>query len=542
MARQMRLTMQHLVSNGYFPIELIPAFNTNELGNNINSIIPSLSGMNITINGEKILSSKGCIHTIPRILHQRRHLTIPNPFHQIKVFEGIVNNWQDIKTKINASKYSLTKPVVQKNLLRAINRAHNFNEIPAILPLLSSSFRYVLRTDISRYYATIYTHSIPWACHGKVFAKNKANRGNLHYGNLLDSTIRNTQDQQTIGIPIGPDSSLVVSELIGSAMDKEIYNETNAKGFRYVDDLYFFFNSMAEAEEALTKIQKVAKNYELELNPEKTEIYPLPRTLEQHWTSEIRNYQFHDSIRRQKTDLITFFSKAFEYCKRYPNEYVLKYSLIRLKNVFIEKDNWQLYQSLILNSMIAEPSVLPTATEIFLAYEKMGYNLNFKEIENTINNLIGYHAKLGQGYEVSWSLWMAKTLNLKVSRSSAKEISQMDDCISALTALDMRSSGLIPHGLNTTNWSSFLTHENLYQDKWLLAYEAVKKGWLTVRNSYIPSDPFFSILSAKNIEFYNPNLQLAPSKPNKITTVKNVGNVQLPNGYTFTGDGGGGGY
>ncbi|WP_025844711.1 RNA-directed DNA polymerase [Paenibacillus ehimensis] len=537
MARQMKLALPHLVSYGFFPSELIPAFSTTELGNIINNIMPSLSGMNIIINGEKILSSKGCVHSIPRILHHRRLLTIPNPFHQVKVFEGIVTHWQLIKNQINTSKYSLTKPLIGKGLPRAINRSHNFNEIPAIFPLFSSNSRYVLRTDISRYYATIYTHSIPWACHGKAFAKNKANRGNNHFGNLLDTTIRNTQDQQTIGIPIGPDSSLIVSELIGSAMDKEIYDVIQAKGFRYIDDMYFFFNSIAEAEEALIKIQKIAKNFELEINPEKTEIYPLPIALEHNWASEIRNFQFSGSVKRQKTDLVTFFSKAFEYCKIFPNDYVLKYSLSRLKYERIHQDNWQLYQSLILNSMIAEPSVLPTATEIFKMYEQLGYNLNYKEIYNTCNNLLGHHAKLGHGYEVSWSLWLAKTLKLKVSRASAKEISLMDDCISILTALDLRNLGLMPNGLSTTKWTAYLTHENLFQDKWLFAYEAVKQGWLTPRTSYLSSDPFFSILNAKNVHFYDPNIIVSPSVP-KINAPKRSNNKES-SGIIYSGGGSG---
>ncbi|TKJ07541.1 RNA-directed DNA polymerase, partial [Bacillus cereus] len=208
MTRQMRLTLQNFVEKGYFPPELIPPFTTKELSQHVNSIYPSLAGMNITINGDKISSSKLAIHTIPKVLHQRRTLGIPNPFHQIKLMQTIVDNWQDIKSITSKSKYSLTKPQVKKDLPRAINREHIFSEISSKLPILSAGYRYVLRTDISRFFPTIYTHSIPWACHGKTFAKK--NRKNNHFGNALDTNIRNTQDQQTFGIPIGPDSSYII--------------------------------------------------------------------------------------------------------------------------------------------------------------------------------------------------------------------------------------------------------------------------------------------------------------------------------------------
>ncbi|MDD9265045.1 RNA-directed DNA polymerase [Bacillus toyonensis] len=531
MTRQMRLTLQNFVEKGYFPPELIPPFTTKELSQHVNSIYPSLAGMNITINGEKISSSKHAIHTIPKVLHQRRTLGIPNPFHQIKLMQTIVDNWQDIKSITSKSKYSLTKPQVKKDLPRAINREHIFSEISSKLPILSAGYRYVLRTDISRFFPTIYTHSIPWACHGKTFAKK--NRKNTHFGNALDTNIRNTQDQQTFGIPIGPDSSYIISEIIGSVMDVEIYKELSTEGIRYTDDFYFFFNSLSEAEEGLTKLQKILKKFELEINPDKTEIYQLPQALEYNWTSEIRNYEFHNKIRRQKTDLVTFFSKAFNFSKKYPNEYVLKYALARIRNELIHKENWEFYESLILNSMIAEPSVLPIALEIFLAYQKLGYNLNSKKMGKTVNNLISYHSKLGHGYEVSWSLWLAKALNIKINRTAAKELSTIDDSIAALTALDLRDAGLISAGLNVNEWNNYLTHENLYQEHWLFAYEAIKKGWLTTRTNYITSDPFFSILWTKNIEFYDKSQITTPANPS-------INNTSIQKKVSFVGGGGGG--
>lgn len=535
MARQARLTLSKLVSNGFFPAELIPTFNTKDLGSIVNDIMPSLIGMNININGERVYGSKGCVHTIPRILHHRRTLTIPNPFHQIKVFNSIYDNWSEIRKTINSSRYSLTKPIVKKDSLRAIERKYSFNDIPYLLPTISSNSRYVLKTDISRYYPTIYTHSIPWACHGKSFAKQKSNRGNEHYGNLLDLTVRNTQDQQTIGIPIGPDSSLVISELIGAAMDKQIYSETKAQGIRYLDDMYFFFNSISDAEEALIKIQSIAKIYELEINPEKTQIYSLPITLETDWTSEIRNYRFRNSVKGQRTDLVTFFSKAYEYSKKYPNDYILKYSLSRMRYIIVHKENWQLYQSLILNAMIAEPSVLPTATEILLNYENLDYELNYKQLEQTINNIISYHSKLGHGYEISWSLWLAKNLRLKVNRTSARQLSQMDDCISMLTALDLRDKGLIPSGLSTTNWNKYLKQESLYEEHWLFAYEAVKKGWMAPRNNYLLSDPFFAILNNKNVNFYKDDLYHHSTQPSNTQNEASLENVTFSGSNNETG-------
>lgn len=44
---------------------------------------------------------------------------------------------------------------------------------------------------------------------------------------------------------------------------------------------------------------------------------------------------------------------------------------------------------------------------------------------------------------------------------------------------------------------------------WLLAYEGVKKGWLTPpETNLLDNNLFFKILKDKNIEFYDPTKQL----------------------------------
>lgn len=49
--------------------------------------------------------------------------------------------------------------------------------------------------------------------------------------------------------------------------------------------------------------------------------------------------------------------------------------------------------------------------------------------------------------------------------------------------------------------------EELYGEYWILAYEALKRGWLPSKNSddYIKQDEFFKILDDKNIYFFNTN-------------------------------------
>ena len=47
--------------------------------------------------------------------------------------------------------------------------------------------------------------------------------------------------------------------------------------------------------------------------------------------------------------------------------------------------------------------------------------------------------------------------------------------------------------------------EHLYSENWLLAYEALVKGWLPSvdGSSYVSADPFFNTLAENGVEFYD---------------------------------------
>jgi len=63
---------------------------------------------------------------------------------------------------------------------------------------------------------------------------------------------------------LGPDSSLLIAEIICVAMDKKLLNEISAKKvFRYIDNYYLFFDSYLSAEKALAVLHKITADFEL---------------------------------------------------------------------------------------------------------------------------------------------------------------------------------------------------------------------------------------------------------------------------------------
>lgn len=489
------VTTQEFIEKGYLPNKIIPPFTTKTLADNLQSILNKLQNFSQ-------ITSRCSTYSIPKEKNSRRLFGIPNPLHQIKLCKVLSENWDELKKFISSSTISLSTP--KEGTERALSPCKKFSEISYERAMNSTDSRYLLQTDISRYYSTIYTHSIPWALHGKEMAK--ANRGPDYIGNLIDTCVRNTMDGQTLGVPVGPDSSFIIAEIIGTAMDKEIHDKLGeVKGFRYIDDYYLYFSNLSEAETALYKLHSIMKKYELELNSNKTNIAQLPEPLEKTWVPELRLYSFHNNILKQKNDIISYFSKTFEFSKLYPNDSVLKYSLSRIKKMKVEENNWPLYESFILKLTIANPDVLPITCEILSTYKEYGYSLDLQKIKNTITQIITYGSKLHHSYEVSWALWLSKILKLKIDDKAAREISLLDNSLVALIALDLYHSKLIPKGLKLTLWKSFMTEKELYDEHWLIAYEASIKEWLPSKNGddFVKNDPFFSTLKDCNVEFYD---------------------------------------
>jgi hypothetical protein len=355
-------------------------------------------------------------------------------------------------------------------------------KIPDLLSMRSrirSTSRYILKTDISKFYPSIYTHSIPWAIHGKVFAK--ANRGNQHLGNLLDTWIRQGQDGQTIGIPIGPDTSLVIAETILCALDEDITNRMQfINGLRYVDDFEFGVKSYSEAEAILALLQELLKDYQLELNFAKTAIIDLPIPLESNWVPILRNFDFDSptNYKRQKAALVDYFDKVYEFSRRWPNDSVLKYAIERLKDVGIKSENTAVVQDFFLQCIMVDTSTFRSAVRGLILHNNKGLKLDLNLLSDVFNHQIRKQCPAGRGSEAAWAIWALIYWNISIDSESATALSKMNDPFVALLALDARQRGLMPNNLNTSLWESYMNTSDLYGKHWLLSYEANVKGWL----------------------------------------------------------------
>lgn len=162
-----------ILARGYFPKELPPPFNT-KLFATFAEAAPPVFYLDTTKNGIKgNLVSRPAVHNLARTGTLRRKLTIPNPVNQYQVARAVAEGWGDLKAACIVSPISLTTPRYLKHGFRAISPRNPFDAIPAARARSRTASRYLLATDLSQFYPSVYTHSIPWALHTKAVAKAK---------------------------------------------------------------------------------------------------------------------------------------------------------------------------------------------------------------------------------------------------------------------------------------------------------------------------------------------------------------------------------
>ena len=137
---------------------------------------------------------------------------------------------------------------------------------------MSLDYEYLTNIDISNCYGSIYTHSIPWAIHGKDKAKKNRKGDNL-IGNVIDKHLKELSYGQTNGIPQGSVLMDFIAEMVLGYIDCELTKKIKIKNYdiiRYRDDYRIFTHNLSDGEQIVKLISEVLIDFGMSLNPNKT--------------------------------------------------------------------------------------------------------------------------------------------------------------------------------------------------------------------------------------------------------------------------------
>lgn len=498
--------LRRLVERGYFPIELPPTFVTAEYAKHAWRFASTWDPTKI-----RRYWTAPEHFSIPRYGQMRRKLSIVNPVNQLHVAHLVSSNWKAIRHRLRRSKTTEFSPKIVAGDGRAVTGVDFDGVSRRRAEILSKYGRYV-KTDIARFYPSVYTHSIPWAVLGKAQSKATMRTPSFtsSFANHLDKAISAGQAGQTIGIPIGPDTSRIVSELIATELERLVIRaipDFEERSVRYVDDMLIGILGNESPEAVLSKLSAALYEYELELNGEKTEIHGIGSPHNPEWIHFVRSFQVSPLPRRQREDIDAFFEHAIHLADQNPRDNALLFSAKRAATFSVRAENkihlirWLLYLA------ARSSSCLSFVVEFLASEHRRGASLPTSEVEGFVKKWIPISAESAHTAEVAWLLFAAIELKIRLEASLFTRVVGLPSSVCAILTFDLIQRGLVSGKVDTSGWLSAATDTGLKSDMWLAAYEVTKKGWWgkRVSPSFIKKADFFSDIWNADVNFYDPS-------------------------------------
>lgn len=490
-----RVRLTRLLDRGFYPLELPPCFKTRNFANVRTSLTPSnnYAGSTTFFDGA---TYRGHLRTFGVI----------NPLNYILLSRFIAQNWSDIVEVFRLSQSSGARPkfpslgadgrAIETATLASKRRSQRH---------LASAYPVILSLDINRYYGSIYTHSIPWAALGKEEAKRRFRARTLsgHWSDRLDQLVRNCNQQQTVGIPIGPDTSRIVSEIILSRIDYELSQNgsgiRNSQIYHNIDDYQFGCNGAADADDSQSRFVRTISRYELRLNDFKTSV-------DQGVSFSPSNFQrYFDTLSSQSRSNFVehFFEILYAQVQLHPNSNVIGYALKRFARRLAGSTERDLLREYLQRLIFAVPHqarwILPLLVGI---YRIVGVNT---EIRRLIGWGIETCARRNDVGSLLWYLYAAIFLRVRVAATHVGHCLATSNELVDLVLYHGRAEGLFSIDLNELRQR--YRSSAFDSSAWLTLYEVERRGWDTSASfakigTADDISGLYQHLRTQNVEFY----------------------------------------
>lgn len=499
------LFAKRMIEDGYFPSNLPPVFRVSNLSAATRELLSS--GIYTT---EK--ATECAKYNATKNRGQRRIFSVPNPTLIVDLASFFIKYKQEINEHLKGTSDSNSFPKFTATGPRpiAITPIAEFHRLSRKVLSLS---RYVIRTDISKFYHSIYTHSIPWALHGKQNAKSdRKPDSSTTFGNRLDWLLRQSQDGQTIGIPVGPDFSRIISEIIGTSIDQKFRSicTPDTPMLRYVDDIYIGCDNLDEANHHLSSIRNAIRSLELDINDSKTEILSSNNNLEPFWpvliSRELEIYHSSDRNNgRRKFEFVQFLDEIVRISNSIQNESPIKYFIKLVDKLRIWDKYWDVIEPFLISVAVNFPQCWEYVARV-VAMRNRITRVDIKNWRSTAHITVKNFGKSGYDSEITWAVWLLKELDEGIERDTLEVI--LDNCgpIPILIALDVNINHRSGHKIKKEKLIDRFGRHPMLGANWLLAYECDRQFGFSIKTKNIYGNQLFRKCYDNDVSFYDSKL------------------------------------
>jgi len=311
----------------------------------------------------------------PKSFLTYRVFGIQYPYHYHDIVYWLINDWENIIDHMFLKDnliytYSMPIPVNANNKgelspLRSGRLIYEWIEM-AERDLVAEAHRFkvLIRTDITNFYNSVYTHSIAWALHGRKIAF--ADKEFKLIGNKIDKLVQYANDGRTNGIPVGSAVSDLIAEILLAKIDQNVSLRLKKKkitflGTRFKDDYRILANSEEDTKKILSVLSEELHKFNLLISENKTKILCLPEGLFRHHNREYFPYSLRKKNRISFKSFEFTLLKVLDIHKEYPGTSIIEKFLSEL---FDKNYSLKLYFS--NNLKVRKKEILKTFSLLFL--------------------------------------------------------------------------------------------------------------------------------------------------------------------------------
>jgi hypothetical protein len=367
-----------------------------------------------------------------REINVPRQLGIPNPMAYQRLCKCLSEYWYKICEHFEKYTSYQTHKISRIHVRKLANKLAlfemNYNKwsidgTPE--PDLMIGKKYLVKSDITTFFPSIYTHALSWALVGKPMAK--ANMNNKNWYNIIDHCTRNIKYGETHGLLIGPHASNLLSEIILTVVDYNLYQKGKYSYIRHVDDYICYVDTYEEGQKFIVDLSEELRKFDLVINHGKTSISELPLAAIDDWVRQINAIK-----RKTKNEMMDFIEvrayldNVIEIMHNNNNiSSVIKYAIKVLSSQEMSGNAKIYFTKTILHCAIIFPYLIPLLDEYIFVPLKTDHSL----IESFTNMIFSEGKKFNNNEEICFSLFFSLKYNIIIKEIDIDNLLKTDNCI-----------------------------------------------------------------------------------------------------------------
>ncbi len=352
-----------------------------------------------------------------------RMMGVPHPRAYAELVSVIADNWGKIASVCQSPNSQLEFGLHEDGRI-VVHRYDHISadgEVEDQDPLSDFGKSYRIKTDINNFYHSVYSHALPWALVGHEEAKkHKGPKHKDEWYNQIDRAVQQCQRGETKGVPIGPATSTILSEVLLFKVDEKL--RTKYRFTRYIDDYTAYVDTRDEGDQFLIDLSRSLEGYALTLNLRKTHVSQLPVLNREEWVTDINLFLgVEDKIGGDEADrrakikfrqLKLIVDKAIALSKSYPDGSVIKYAFAAIIETGIDNENLgafgdaaeRYFEDALLRYAYYYPTLIPLIQR-WLSDNPSFDNRVESRVERRIAALLERSFSLAQSDNIVWCIY-----------------------------------------------------------------------------------------------------------------------------------------